>query len=111
VRDINFILLANWFTPERRMLSAYARENIFLPLGMKESMFQPPASLVPRIAPTERPTKTATPLRGVVHDPTARNMGGVAGHAGLFSTADDLARFAQMMLTEASSTAPAYSVR
>jgi uncharacterized protein YbbC (DUF1343 family) len=66
---------------------------------MKESMFQPPASLVPRIAPTERwPVKTGPPLRGVVHDPTARNMGGVAGHAGLFSTADDLARFAQMML-------------
>ena len=62
-------------------------------------MFQPPASLVPRIAPTERcPVKTGPPLRGVVHDPTARNMGGVAGHAGLFSTADDLSRFAQMML-------------
>ena len=61
-------------------------------------MFQPPASLVPRIAPTERVPKTGPPLRGVVHDPTARNMGGVAGHAGLFSTADDLSRFAQMML-------------
>ena len=61
-------------------------------------MFQPPASLVPRIAPTEELTRNGPPLRGVVHDPTARNMGGVAGHAGLFSTADDLARFAQMML-------------
>src|SRR6267142_1937777 len=97
--DINFILLGELVHRlSGKMVSAYARENIFLPLGMKESMFQPPASLVPRIAPTERPTKTATPLRGVVHDPTARNMGGVAGHAGLFSTADDLARFAQMML-------------
>ncbi|MCX6629024.1 MAG: DUF1343 domain-containing protein, partial [Candidatus Solibacter sp.] len=98
--DINFILLGELVHRlSGKMLSAYARENIFLPLGMKESMFQPPASLVPRIAPTERwPVKTGPPLRGVVHDPTARNMGGVAGHAGLFSTADDLSRFAQMML-------------
>jgi uncharacterized protein YbbC (DUF1343 family)/CubicO group peptidase (beta-lactamase class C family) len=98
--DINFILLGELVHRlSGKMLSDYARENIFLPIGMKESMFQPPASLVPRIAPTERwPVKTGPPLRGVVHDPTARNMGGVAGHAGLFSTADDLARFCQMML-------------
>ena len=98
--DINFILLGELVHRlSGKMVSQYARENIFLPLGMKESMFQPPASLVPRIAPTERwPVKTGPPLRGVVHDPTARNMGGVAGHAGLFSTADDLSRFAQMML-------------
>jgi uncharacterized protein YbbC (DUF1343 family)/CubicO group peptidase (beta-lactamase class C family) len=98
--DINFILLGELVHRlSGTMLSDYARENIFLPIGMKESLFQPPASLVPRIAPTERlPVKTGPPLRGVVHDPTARNMGGVAGHAGLFSTADDLSRFAQMML-------------
>ncbi|MEO8368500.1 MAG: exo-beta-N-acetylmuramidase NamZ domain-containing protein [Candidatus Solibacter sp.] len=98
--DINFLLLGELVHRlSGKMLNEYARENIFLPIGMKESMFQPPASLVPRIAPTERlPVKTGPPLRGVVHDPTARNMGGVAGHAGLFSTADDLSRFAQMML-------------
>jgi uncharacterized protein YbbC (DUF1343 family)/CubicO group peptidase (beta-lactamase class C family) len=98
--DINFILLGEVVHRlSGRMLSDYARENVFSPLGMKETMFQPPASLRPRIAPTERwPVKTGEPLRGIVHDPTARNMGGVAGHAGLFSTADDLARFAQMML-------------
>ena len=98
--DINFILLGELVQRlSGKPLNEYARENIFLPLGMKESMFQPPASLKPRIAPTERlPVKTGEPLRGVVHDPTARNMGGVAGHAGLFSTADDLSRFAQMML-------------
>jgi uncharacterized protein YbbC (DUF1343 family)/CubicO group peptidase (beta-lactamase class C family) len=97
--DINFILLGELVHRlSGRMLSDYARENIFLPLGMKETMFQPPASLVPRIAPTERLGKDGAPLRGVVHDPTARNMGGVAGHAGVFSTADDLARFAQAML-------------
>ena len=97
--DINFILLGELVHRlSGEMLNVYARENVFLPLGMKESMFLPPASLISRIAPTERPSKTAEPFRGIVHDPTARNMGGVAGHAGLFSTADDLARFAQMML-------------
>ena len=98
--DINFILLGELVHRlSGKPLNEYVRENIFLPIGMKESMFLPPASLKPRIAPTERwPVKTGQPLRGVVHDPTARNMGGVAGHAGLFSTADDLARFAQMML-------------
>jgi uncharacterized protein YbbC (DUF1343 family)/CubicO group peptidase (beta-lactamase class C family) len=97
--DINFILLGEIVHRlSGQMLADYARQNVFLPLGMKESMFQPPASLVPRIAPTEPEHKGGPPLRGVVHDPTARYMGGVAGHAGLFSTADDLARFAQMML-------------
>jgi Uncharacterized protein conserved in bacteria len=91
--DINFILLGEIV---RRLsgetLDIFARRNIFEPLGMNETMFLPPASLRDRIAPTE------TPLRGVVHDPTSRFMGGVAGHAGLFSTADDLARFCEMML-------------
>jgi uncharacterized protein YbbC (DUF1343 family)/CubicO group peptidase (beta-lactamase class C family) len=97
--DINFILLGEIVhRVSGQMLSDYAREKIFVPLGMKDSRFQPPAALVPRIAPTERLSKDGPPLRGLVHDPTARYMGGVAGHAGLFSTADDLARFAQMML-------------
>ena len=97
--DINFILLGELVHRlSGQMLSEYARQNIFQPLGMKETMFLPPASLIPRIAPTERLMPNGTPLRGVVHDPTARNMGGVAGHAGVFSTASDLARFAQMML-------------
>jgi uncharacterized protein YbbC (DUF1343 family)/CubicO group peptidase (beta-lactamase class C family) len=97
--DINFIVLGELV---RRLsgqpLDVYARAQIFLPIGMKESMFNPPHSLEPRIAPTERLGKTGEPLRGVVHDETARFMGGVAGHAGLFSTADDLSRFAEMML-------------
>jgi uncharacterized protein YbbC (DUF1343 family) len=97
--DINFILLGEIVHRlSSQMLSDYARRNIFLPLGMTETMFLPPASLVPRIAPTERVDKTSPPLRGVVHDPSARAMGGVAGHAGMFSTAADLARFCQMML-------------
>jgi uncharacterized protein YbbC (DUF1343 family)/CubicO group peptidase (beta-lactamase class C family) len=97
--DINFILLGELVHQlSGQMLSDYAREHVFLPLGMKETMFQPPASLVPRIAPTERDGPHGAPLRGVVHDETSRYMGGVAGHAGLFSTADDLARFCEMLL-------------
>ena len=97
--DINFILLGELVHRlSGQTLAEYSRQNIFLPIGMQETMFQPPAAWIPRIAPTERPDKNSDPLRGVVHDPTARNMGGIAGHAGLFSTAGDLARFAQMML-------------
>ena len=69
-------------------------------------MFKPPASLVKRIAPTEKCRPISFPcgqddgtwLRGVVHDPTARRMNNVAGHAGLFTTAADLARFARMLI-------------
>ena len=97
--DINFILLGELVHRlSGQTLSDYARDHIFQPLGMQDTMFQPPAALAPRIAPTERVTSDSPPLRGVVHAPTARNMGGVAGHAGVFSTARDLARFAQMML-------------
>ena len=97
--DINFILtgeIVHRLSGET--LSDFARENIFEPLGMRETMFQPPAALRPRIAPTELDKATGQPLRGVVHDDTSRYMGGVAGHAGLFTTADDLAKFAQMLL-------------
>jgi uncharacterized protein YbbC (DUF1343 family)/CubicO group peptidase (beta-lactamase class C family) len=97
--DINFILLGELVHRlSGQPLNEYARQHVFLPLGMQETMFLPPPSLTPRIAPTERPTRDALPLRGVVHDPTTRFMGGVAGHAGVFSTADDLSRFAQMMI-------------
>ncbi len=97
--DINFILLGELVHRlSGQLVSDYARQNIFLPLGMKDSQFNPPPALHARIAPTERSSPNGAPLRGVVHDPTARNMDGVAGHAGLFSTAADLARFAQMLL-------------
>ena len=78
-------------------LNDYAAENIFAPLGMRHTRFLPPAEWKARIAPTEYDENNVM-LRGVVHDPTARRMGGVAGHAGLFSTADDLAIFAEEML-------------
>lgn len=97
--DINFELLAEIV---RRLsgkpLDEFARDEIFTPLGMRDTMFRPSAALLPRIAPTEIDAITGKPLLGVVHDPTARYMGGVAGHAGLFSTADDLAKYAEMML-------------
>jgi len=97
--DINFILLGELVHRlSGQMLNDYARENVFQPLRMNATTFLPPAAWIPLIAPTERLAATGVPLRGVVHDPTARNMGGVAGHAGLFSTAGDLARFAQMMI-------------
>jgi uncharacterized protein YbbC (DUF1343 family)/CubicO group peptidase (beta-lactamase class C family) len=96
--DINFETLG--FLVEKisgMPLNQYATKKIFTPLGMRDTTFLPPASWTPRIAPTQY-DEQGKMLRGVVHDPTARRMGGVAGHAGLFSTADDLAIFAQQML-------------
>lgn len=97
--DINFELLGELVHRlSGQTLDVYARQKVFLPLDMKDTMFNPPPSLLPRIAPTEIDPDTGKPLLGVVHDPTARYMGGVAGHAGVFSTANDLSKFAQMML-------------
>ncbi len=97
--DINFILLGEIVHRlTGKMLNDYARENFYQPLGMSETMFLPPASLRSRIAPTEINPVTQQPLHGEVHDDTARFMGGVAGHAGVFTTAGDLAKFAQMMV-------------
>src|SRR5579863_9740505 len=97
--DVNFELLGEIVHRlGGKPLNEYAREAVFAPLGMKETGFLPPASLRARIAPTEIDAATGLPFRGVVHDPTARYMGGVAGHAGLFSTADDLAKYAQMLV-------------
>jgi uncharacterized protein YbbC (DUF1343 family)/CubicO group peptidase (beta-lactamase class C family) len=80
-------------------LNVYCAAHIFKPLGMRNTMFLPPASLRLRIAPTQyRDGDHGPMLWGVVHDPTAQDMDGVAGHAGLFSTGDDLAIFAQMLL-------------
>lgn len=95
--DINFILLGEIVrVVSGRPLDQFAREEVFLPLGMKDTTFNPPAEWIPRIAPTE--IVNGRLLRGVVHDPTTRYMGGVAGHAGMFTTAEDLARFATMIL-------------
>jgi len=108
--DTGFILLGELV---RRLsgvpLDQFVAREIFAPLGMRETRFRPPAAWLPRIAPTEEidlpegakaGSGRGRVLRGVVHDPRARLMGGVAGHAGLFSTADDLARFCRMLLAE-----------
>jgi uncharacterized protein YbbC (DUF1343 family)/CubicO group peptidase (beta-lactamase class C family) len=96
--DINFIVLGALV--ERvsgETLEAYTAKHIFVPLKMAQTRFVPPALWRAKIAPTQY-DENEHMLRGVVHDPTARRMGGVAGHAGLFSTADDLAKFAQTLL-------------
>jgi CubicO group peptidase (beta-lactamase class C family) len=79
-------------------LDVFTRDRIFTPLGMASTMFRPPETLLSRVAPTEIRPSTATPLHGRVHDENAEAIGGVAGHAGLFGSARDLAVFAQMML-------------
>jgi uncharacterized protein YbbC (DUF1343 family)/CubicO group peptidase (beta-lactamase class C family) len=96
--DINFIVLGALVEKlSGEPLDQYAARHVFGPMGMKETRYLPPASWVPRIAPTEE-DENHRMLRGVVHDPSARRMGGVAGHAGVFSTGDDLAKFAQAIL-------------
>jgi uncharacterized protein YbbC (DUF1343 family)/CubicO group peptidase (beta-lactamase class C family) len=96
--DINFVVLGALVEKlSGESLDHYAASHVFAPLGMKETRFLPPASWESRIAPTED-NENHHLLRGTVHDPTAHRMGGVAGHAGLFSTADDLAIFAQALL-------------
>ena len=112
--DINYIALGEVVHRVSGLtLDEFARKNIFLPLGMRDTGFRPNAKLRSRIAPTEqrrgqlsylgdKPQDSEADadkwLRGEVHDPTSYRMGGVAGHAGLFSTADDLAIYCQMIL-------------
>lgn len=79
-------------------LDRFVTRAVFRPLGMRSTMFLPPRADRPRIAPTEIASSRGHPLRGEVHDESADALGGVAGNAGLFATARDLARFAQMML-------------
>lgn len=79
-------------------LDTYLSERVFKPLGMNDTFYNPPDSVRYRVAPTEVAPPRGYPLKGEVHDENAFALGGVAGHAGLFSTASDLAIFAQMML-------------
>ncbi len=108
--DVNFIVLGELV--ERvsgQTLDEYALRHIFVPLKMMHTRFVPPATWRVRIAPTQY-DENERMLRGVVHDPTARRMGGVAGHAGLFSTGDDLAKFAQALLNGGDGILSAMSV-
>jgi CubicO group peptidase (beta-lactamase class C family) len=114
--DLNFIALGEIVHTESGVkLDEFAHEHIFGPLGMNDTCFRPPSSRIDRIAPTEPRKNTLQylkgqaagenldqPLRGEVHDPTSWRMGGVAGHAGLFSTARDIAIYAQMLLDKGS---------
>jgi uncharacterized protein YbbC (DUF1343 family)/CubicO group peptidase (beta-lactamase class C family) len=97
--DVNFIVLGKLVEKiSGSTLDSFVAENIFVPLGMTETGFNPAASLRDRAAPTEQ--RDGHWMRGEVHDPRAFALDGVAGHAGLFSTANDLAIYAQMMLEE-----------
>ena len=99
--DVGYIVLAKLvheLTGKR--IDEYARQTIFQPLGMQETGYLPGAELQQRAAPTEQ--REGRWMRGEVHDPRAYRLGGVAGHAGLFSTAEDLARYAQMLLNRGS---------
>jgi CubicO group peptidase (beta-lactamase class C family) len=98
--DLGFILLGEIvqrLTGES--LAEFARKEIFSPLGMKNSLFNPPRALRASIPPTENDLSYRKRLiQGEVHDQNAWAMGGIAGDAGLFSTAGDVAIFAQMIL-------------
>ena len=95
--DVGFIVLGELVEKmSGTSLDAFARKNIFDPLGMSETSFRPGDKLKERAAPTAK--RDNHWLVGEVHDPRSAALGGVAGHAGLFSTADDLAVFAQMLL-------------
>ncbi|MFT8417986.1 MAG: serine hydrolase domain-containing protein [Acetobacter sp.] len=96
--DINFITLG--LIVERlagQPLALYAQDHIFKPLGLHSSFFLPSPALQSIIAPTQY-DESGHMLRGVVHDPTTRRMGGVAGHAGLFSCAQDTVVYVQALL-------------
>ncbi len=95
--DINYIVLAEMVREvSGQTLNEFAAKRIFLPLGMTKTRFLPPPQVHDQIAPTD--FRDGQLLRGVVHDPTTARMGGVAGHAGVFSTVEDTAIYAQMIL-------------
>ncbi|MSR35375.1 MAG: class A beta-lactamase-related serine hydrolase [Gemmatimonadetes bacterium] len=100
--DMNFMVLGFVVEAVAGMpLDRFAAERVFGPLGMEDTGFKPDPSMFPRIAPTEVDTVFRhTHVRGVVHDENAYAMGGVAGHAGLFSTVWDLAAYADLMLSD-----------
>lgn len=97
--DINMIVLAKVIEKITGMpLNKYLQNNFYGPLGMTHTMFNPPSSLWGNCAAEEYDSAAGCLLQGVVHDENARSLGGIAGHAGLFSTSEDLAVYAQMLL-------------
>lgn len=99
-RDYNIILMGEIVQRISGLpLDQFLEQNVFVPLGMKDTGYNPAPRLLDKIAPTEQDDVLRhTLVHGVVHDENAYLMGGVSGHAGLFSTASDLAKFAQMYL-------------
>jgi CubicO group peptidase (beta-lactamase class C family) len=102
--DLNMITMAKIIEKiTGKTLDQFAHDEIFKPLGMNHTMYNPPASLKDSIAPTETDNYFRNrQLQGEVHDETSFLMGGVAGHAGLFSNVNDLAKFLQMVLNKGS---------
>lgn len=97
--DVNYIVLAEIIKEvSGKDVHVFSHQHFFEPLGMKETGFLPAENLRERAAPTER--RGDDWIQGFVHDPRAFALGGIAGHAGLFSTAEDLAIYAQTMLGE-----------
>lgn len=95
--DVNYILLGELVRRiSGQSVHEFSRDNIYQPLGMKETGYLPSEELKARAAPTQE--RDGHWMQGEVHDPRAFKLGGVAGHAGLFSTAEDLAVYAQMMI-------------
>lgn len=95
--DVNFILLGEIVAKvSEKNVHEFSREHLFAPLGMKSTGYLPSEELRATAAPTEQ--RDGKWMQGEVHDPRAFKLGGVAGHAGLFSTAEDVAVYAQMML-------------
>jgi uncharacterized protein YbbC (DUF1343 family)/CubicO group peptidase (beta-lactamase class C family) len=95
--DVGYIVLGELVEKiSGQPLDAFARDHFYGPLGMRDTTYNPGPALAARAAPTER--RDGVMLQGEVHDPRAHLLGGVAGHAGLFSTAADLATFADMLL-------------
>ncbi len=99
--DLGFMTLG-WMVEQvsGKPLDEFAREHIFTPLGMRNTLYNPPRALWKQCAATEDCPFRKRIMQGQVHDENAYQMGGVSGHAGLFSTADDLALFVRMMLYE-----------
>ncbi|MBN2329967.1 MAG: beta-lactamase family protein, partial [Candidatus Omnitrophica bacterium] len=97
--DLGFILLGRLVeTASGRRLDRFAEDNIFKPLGMNDTGYLPRIQERLRTAPTEYDPMRDQVLKGIVHDENTQVMGGVSGHAGLFSTVNDMAIFAQMLL-------------
>ncbi|HUP81928.1 MAG TPA: exo-beta-N-acetylmuramidase NamZ domain-containing protein, partial [Pirellula sp.] len=97
--DVNFIVLGKIVEHiSGKRLKEYTQDEIFTPLEMKQTGFLPATELQSKCAPTEQ--REGHWMQGEVHDPRAYALGGIAGHAGLFSTADNIAIYSQMMLHE-----------